>query len=59
MFCIEVLIVNEKPLYCLRTMQGNPIFSSFELIEVQQKIANAAIDFVKKSKNMKTNSAKS
>lgn len=59
MFCIEVLIVNEKPLYCLRSMQGNPILSSFELSEVQQKIADAANDFVEKSKNMKTNSDKS
>ena len=59
MFCIEVLIVSEKPLYCLRTMQGNPILSTFELSEVQQKIADADNDFVEKSKNMKTNSDKS
>lgn len=55
MFCIEVLIVNEKPLYCLRSMQGNPIICSFELSEVQSKIADAAHDFCEKSKNMKTN----
>lgn len=59
MFCIEVLIVSEKPLYVLRSMQGNPILSSFELSEVQQKIADAANDFVLKSKNMKTNSDES
>ena len=59
MFCIEVLIVCDKPLYVLRSMQGNPILSSFELSEVQQKIADAAVDFVEKSKNMKTNSDKS
>ena len=56
MFVIEVLIVDEKPLYCLRTTQGNPILCSFELSEVQQKIADASLDFVEKSKNMKTNS---
>lgn len=55
MFCIEILIMNEQPLYCLRTMQGNPILCSFELSVVQQKIADAANDFVEKSKNMKTN----
>lgn len=59
MFCIEVLIVSDNPLYVLRSMQGNPILSSFELSEVQQKIADAANDFVEKSKNMKTNSDKS
>lgn len=59
MFCIEVLILSEKPLYVLRSMQGNPILSSFELSEVQQKIADAANDFVLKSKNMKTNSDES
>lgn len=59
MFCIEVLIVEEKPLFVLRSMQGNPILSSFELSEVQQKIADAASDFVEKSKNMKTKSGES
>lgn len=59
MFCIEVLIVSDKPLYVLRSMQGNPILSSFELSEVYQKIADEANDFVVKSKNMKTNSDKS
>lgn len=59
MFVIEVLIVSEKPLYVLRSMQGNPILSSFELSEVQFKIADAANDFVEKSKDMKTNSEKS
>ena len=56
MFCIEILIVGEKPLFVLRTMQGNPLLSSFVLSEVQKKIADAADDFVEKSKNMKTNS---
>lgn len=59
MFCIEVLIIGDKPLYVLRSMQGNPILSSFELSEVQQKIADAASDFIEKSKNMKSNSDKS
>lgn len=59
MFVIEVLIVNEKPLFVLRTYQGNPLLSSFDLSEVQQKIADAANDFVEKSKNMKTNSERS
>ena len=59
MFCIEVLIVNEKPLYVLRSIQGNPIYSSFELSEVQSKIADAADDLVEKSKSMKTNSDRS
>lgn len=59
MFVIEVLIVSDKPLYVLRSMQGNPILSTFELSEVQKKIADAANDFVENSKNMKTNSDKS
>lgn len=59
MFCIEVLIVGDKPLYCLRSVQGNPILSTFELSEVQQKIADAASDFVEKSKSMKINSGES
>lgn len=54
MFVIEVLIVTGKPLFVLRTYQGNPIISSFELSEVQKKIADAAREFVEKSKNIKT-----
>lgn len=58
MFVIEVLIVNEKPLFVLRSMQGNPIYSSFELSVVQSKIADAADDFIEKSKTVETNSKK-
>ena len=44
MFCIEILIVNNQPLYCLRTMQGEPILCSFDL----SKITDAAKDYIEK-----------
>ena len=59
MFLIEVLIVDDRPLYCLRTVQGNPVISSFELSEVQSKIADAAHNICEQSKNLKTNSVES
>lgn len=50
MFVIEVLIVDGKPLYCLRNMQGSPVLNSFELSEVSDKISDAASKYLESIK---------
>lgn len=42
MFVLEILVVESKPLYVLRTPQGNPVLSTFDVGEVSQKLSDVS-----------------
>lgn len=50
MFVCEILVVEGKPLYVLRTPQGNPVLSTFDVSEVSQKLSEVSGDILKSMK---------
>lgn len=50
MFVCEILVVESKPLFVLRTPQGNPVLSTFDVCEVSQKLSDVSCDILKSMK---------